>query len=320
MINTLTFKLLPMCLGVLYLNISCKAQSHDGYDEIRPYVIVLGTVQDGGSPHIGCAKSCCVDLFKNPDPNRKVVSLGIVDPENKKYWILDATPDFISQVNYLNKKTSFVHKPLPDGIFLTHAHIGHYTGLMYLGREASGADNVSVYAMPRMKKFLEENGPWSQLVDLKNIKLVAIANETTVVLSKNISITPILVPHRDEFSETVGFKIEGPEKSLLFIPDIDKWQKWKLDIVEEIKNADYALLDATFYSPDELNNRDMSEIPHPFVVESMELFEPMELIQKQKVHFIHFNHTNPLLIDGADSQNVIKRGYHLSRYGQVFKM
>eukprot|EP00957_Ditylum_brightwellii_P156501 11911053-Ditylum_brightwellii.AAC.1 len=62
-------------------------------------------------------------------------------------------------------------KKTPDGIFLTHAHIGHYTGLMYLGREALGAVDVPVYAMPRMRSFLKNNGPWSQLVSLGNINI-----------------------------------------------------------------------------------------------------------------------------------------------------
>ena len=62
----------------------------------------------------------------------------------------------------------------------------------------------------------------------------------------SLQITPILVPHRDEFSETVGYYIKGKEKTLLFIPDIDKWYRWETDIRELVKEVDYALLDASF--------------------------------------------------------------------------
>ena len=70
---------------------------------------------------------------------------------------------------------------------------------------------------------------------------------------------PFLVPHRDEFSETVGFEIKGENKTAVFIPDIDKWSKWNSDLKELIKRVDYAFLDATFYKNGEIPSRDMSE-------------------------------------------------------------
>jgi len=189
-------------------------------------IVVLGTIQDGGSPHIGCIKDCCRDLFEQPDKNRQVVALGLYDAPNNKRYLFEATPDFSRQTKALKRYGATAEKELPDGIFLTHAHIGHYTGLMYLGKEARGAKEVPVYAMPKMKAFLEDNGPWSQLVSEDNIRLQAIENENPVKLSDRISVTPLLVPHRDEFSETVGYYIKGPKKAALFIPDIDKWEKW----------------------------------------------------------------------------------------------
>jgi pyrroloquinoline quinone biosynthesis protein B len=276
-------------------------------------LIVLGTVQDGGSPHIGCSKACCQDLFDRPDPERMVVSLGIIDPENKMNWLIEATPDMPKQLNMLQTFSSFKDTHQPDGIFLTHAHIGHYAGLIYLGREALGASDLKVYAMPRMKTFLETNGPWSQLVDLKNIQLQLLQDDQAIQLSSNITITPFRVPHRDEYSETVGFRIEGPNKKVLFIPDIDKWHEWERSIVEEISKVDYALLDATFFNNDEINNRDMNEIPHPFVVESLELFSNLPEEEKAKIHFIHFNHTNPLLNKNSiQYQQVKKAGIKLA--------
>mgnify|MGYP000285965031 CR=1 FL=1 len=284
-------------------------------------LIVLGTVQDAGSPHMGCRKICCRDLFNNPDPSRRVVSLGLIDNEAKKTWLFEATPDIVPQCKALKRAASFSDKETPDGIFLTHAHIGHYAGLMYLGREALGAAEVPVYAMPRLKSFLESNGPWDQLVALDNISLQAIKADSVAHLGPSLKVTPFLVPHRDEYSETVGYTIEGESKKALFIPDIDKWEKWDRDIIEEIAKVDYAFLDATFYDGQELNNRDISEIPHPFIIESMELFRDLPPNEKAKVHFIHLNHTNPGLdFESEQSKAVLDAGFRLARIGQRVRL
>ena len=275
-----------LTLLYLFLAGSVFPQSPD------PFLIVLGTMQDAGAPHVACQKSCCADLFKNPDPDLMVVSLGLVDPASKTTWLFEATPDLPRQVKMLNDSAGFDHGETPNGIFITHAHIGHYTGLMYLGRESMNADAVPVFAMPRMKSFLENNGPWDQLVKLGNISLISQTHERPNVLAAQLRVTPFLVPHRDEYSETVGYRIEGPNKTALFIPDIDKWEKWDRDIVEEIKAVDYAFIDGTFYDGEEIGHRDISEIPHPFMIESMELFKDLPEIEKGKVYFIHFNHTN----------------------------
>lgn len=281
---------------------------------------VLGTVQDGGSPHIGCQKSCCAALFDNPDPTRKVVSLGVVDHKNNKSYLFEATPDMTSQLKLLKNHTKNTEET-PDGIFLTHAHIGHYTGLMYLGREALGGKNIPVYAMPRMKTFLETNGPWEQLVQLNNIDIQPVQNEIKTQLTPNLSVIPFTVPHRDEYSETVGYKIIGPNRSALFIPDIDKWSKWEKDIVKEIENVDFAFLDATFFDGPEINTRNIGEIPHPFVIESMELFQNLSKADRSKVHFIHFNHTNALLDKNSISyKEVVAKGFNVSEFNEQFSL
>lgn len=269
-------------------------------------LVVLGTVQDAGSPQIGCQKDCCADLFEHPNPKRMVVSLGVIDGADDKTYLFDVTPDMPAQMKLLNSTSGSDLSKTPDGIFLTHAHIGHYTGLMYLGREAMSAQKVKTYAMPRMSNFLSTNGPWSQLVENENIVLETLSDGRAVQLGPNISVLPILVPHRDEFSETVGYIIKGPNRSALFIPDIDKWDKWETDIVELVKSVDYAFLDATFYDAAEINNRDISEIPHPFVVESMETFEFLTYEDRNKIYLIHFNHTNPLLDPDAMQANAAK--------------
>ena len=316
-------------LLIIFLSSSIIAQEKDlkfkmNLDSARiteTSLVILGNVQDAGSPQIACTKDCCMGLFENPDEDRKVVSIGLIDADQHKKYLFEATPDITTQLRQLTKHTLEIPKEVPDGIFLTHAHIGHYSGLMYFGKEAMNASQIPIYAMPRMKSFLETNGPWGQLVRNKNILIQEMAHEKEIVLSENLKVVPFMVPHRDEYSETVGYKIVGPRKKALFIPDIDKWQKWEKDIIQEIANVDYAFLDATFYDASEVNNRDISEIPHPFIIESMKLFSGLPSEEKDKIYFIHFNHTNPALIPDSPQTNIIlNKGFHIARSNDVFKL
>ncbi len=289
--------------------------------QTEPYITILGTTQDAGAPHIACTKQCCMDRFRSPQQELSVVCLGLIDPVAKQKYIFEATPDLPRQMRTLYDLTQRKGNEAPDAIFLTHAHIGHYSGLMFLGKEGLGAREIPCYAMPRMFEFLSSNGPWDGLVENNNIDLRPLSNNTPLTLNPKIVVTPFLVPHRDEYSETVGYKIVGPNKSIIFIPDIDKWEKWETNIVDEIKNVDYAFLDATFYDGDEISNRDMSEIPHPFVVESLELFKDLPPSQKQKVYFIHLNHTNPILNpESRESVDVKSKGFNIARKGMVFRL
>jgi pyrroloquinoline quinone biosynthesis protein B len=196
------------------------------FSQTEPYVIVLGIAQDGGYPHIGCTKQCCSRVWGNDSLKRLVVSLAVVDPANQSWWLFEATPDITEQFHLFNALTQNQFNFLPNGIFITHAHIGHYTGLMYLGREAMNTQNVPVYILPKMKSFLENNGPWSQLVNIHNIKLNQLAANEKISLNENISVEAFIVPHRDEYSETAGFRVFTGKKKYLFIPDIDKWSKF----------------------------------------------------------------------------------------------
>jgi pyrroloquinoline quinone biosynthesis protein B len=290
-------------LILLSLTINGWAQSQE------TLLTILGNLQDGGSPHLGCDKSCC----KQSAENKKVVALGWQHLSDGTTYLFEATPDIVSQIGYL--------ETFPEGIFLTHAHIGHYTGLMYLGREALGAHKVSVYAMPRMKHFLEQNGPWSQLVTLNNIELIELTGGKERAIHPNMSVTPITVPHRDEYSETVGYVIAGSHKKALFIPDIDKWEKWTDRIEDWIAQVDYAFLDGTFFDASEVNNRPMAEIPHPFIAESMQRFQNLPSSERAKIYFIHLNHTNPVLVKGHSSRNSLEAaGFNVAEFGAQFKL
>lgn len=283
-------------------------------DDTDPYIYVLGVAQDAGYPQSGCYEKHCMPAWEDPGLRRGAVSLGLIDPVVEKKYIFEATPDFPAQLYKLEMEAPSDRFDLA-GIFVTHAHIGHYTGLMFLGHEAMGASEAPVYAMPRMFDYLQTNGPWSQLVNYQNIILSPLQADKTEMFGR-LKVTPFLVPHRDEYSETVGYRIDGPNKSAIFIPDINKWSEWRTDLSDLVKSVDYALVDATFYADGELPGRDMSRVPHPFVVESMKALEHLDEGERNKVWFIHMNHTNPLLDAGSkESQEVKALGFNIAIEG-----
>lgn len=258
------------------------------------HLMVLGIAQDGGIPQLGCEEPICVAIRNGQRKRERVASIGLVNPTLKRAYLFDATPDFVSQVDTLTGGR------VPDAILLTHAHIGHYTGLMYLGRESIDAKRVPVWGTERMTTFLSNNGPWSLLVSRENIELHALPAGRPMALGDGITVTAYPVPHRDEFTDTVGYMIEGPHKKALYIPDIDGWDKWSRDIRQMVDKVDYALLDGTFASADELPGRPMRDIPHPLMPVTR------DLLRGTRAHlwFIHLNHTNKEI----DAPDVAKDG------------
>ena len=316
----MTKKIFIIIVLIIYVSgFTTKDKTNDKTSKANQYITILGTAQDGGFPHIGCQKKCCDDFYKGVSPKQKVVSLGLIDREAQQKFLFEATPDISTQLADL-EKNHLKTNTIIDGVFITHAHMGHYTGLLYFGKEALGKKDIPVYAMPKMKEFLSNNGPWSQLVTTKNIAFSDLKKDSIIPVSNALKVTPFLVPHRDEFSETVGYKIEGRNKSALFIPDINKWSLWEKNIVEEVKKVDYAFLDATFFKEGEIN-RPMSEVPHPFIEETISLFKNESLTTKNKVIFIHFNHTNPALQPNSKERNDLELlGFKFATEGQRFKL
>ena len=271
-------------------------------------LVVLGVAQDGGLPHLGCMQKRCVDARAGKRRREKVSCLGLTDGE--RGYLFDATPDLPAQWHML---------PRVDGIFLTHAHIGHYTGLMYLGKEALAAKEVPVYGTKRMVDFLGANGPWSLLVKDRNIVTETMTSNGPVqenILVPNsfraakmgVGIRATTVPHREEFTDTLLYEIRGPRKTAIFLPDIDKWDTWGWGIREVVDRVDYVFLDGTFLSGDELPGRDISKVRHPFVTETIAKLKGT----KTQVYFIHLNHTNPLWDDPSP---VEREGFHVATEG-----
>ena len=344
-------------VGASLLLMACSASENDvatakNAENCPVELVVLGVGQDAGAPQIGNPDD---PAWKDPSKKLYATSLGLLDHENGKRYLFEATPDIREQMQIMDTLLPYDGEgPYIDGIFLTHAHIGHYGGLMFLGRESMGAKGVPVYAMPRMKDYLETNGPWSQLVELGNIEfpvrrdisaIIRLPNKETYEpgnyarqkpvegfevarLAINVSVHARLVEHRDEFSETAAYTIKTQFKKVLFVPDIDRWNPVRKMSDSEmgtyfprsVRDYDFAFIDATFYDDNELPGRDMSKIPHPRVTESMDLIgaEGGGYL-KDKIRFIHINHTNPLRDKNSDAYKAMtERGFKLAYRGEQF--
>jgi len=275
--------------------------------------VLLGTAQDGGVPQAGCYCANCTAARAVPERRRLVACLGIVDRPSGTSWMIDATPDLPEQLHILQE---FAPECKLSGILLTHAHIGHYTGLVHLGREAMDAKLLPVHATERMAAFIKGNEPWSSLVERSNIVIRTLVPDEPVELGPGLRITPVKVPHRDELSDTVAFVIEGPEKRVFYCPDIDSWDDWDRDVREFVSGMDIALLDGTFSGPDDLEGREVRDVPHPLVADTVERIEGVEC----DVHLIHLNHTNRLLGAGSAADLICSSGIMVGADGDRFPL
>ena len=287
-----------------------------------PFLIVLGIAQDGGVPHIGTES----DAWKDTTKRRLATCLGIVDPVEGQRWLIEATPDIKEQLYRLDEAAPVMYKRkgLLSGVGITHAHIGHYIGLASLGKEMLNANRLPLYVMPRMKDFLSENLPWQSLIEGENVTPNVLQPFTPQRLNQRLHLTPLPVPHRDEHSETVGFRISGLERSVLFIPDIDRWEdwdRWGKSIEEEIASVDLAYLDGTFFDERELPGRDLSQIPHPTIGSSMKRFASLPEAERRKIRFIHLNHSNPALDAGSpERQEIESARFGVAEEGEIIRL
>lgn len=305
-------------LLLLSLLFACALLAGGAHAQIQqstqgPYLLVLGIGQDAGVPQAGFHDH---PGWTDPDAAHFATSLGLVDPVSGQKWLFEATPDFRRQWYVLEKAAPSSGAIAPDGIFLTHAHIGHYAGLMFLGHESMGTNDVSVYAMSKMADFLEINGPWDQLVRFQNIRLRRMGENVPIQLTRDIRVVPFLVPHRQEYSEVVGYRIIGPNRTVLFIPDIDSWEEWDVlghRIEGVLESVDIAFVDGSFFANGEIPGRNMSDFPHPFITHTMHRLAALPENQRNKVYFIHLNHTNLALDpDSEAAQAVREAGFHLA--------
>ncbi|MEM9290945.1 MAG: MBL fold metallo-hydrolase [Acidobacteriota bacterium] len=313
-----------------------------------PFLLVLGNAQDGGLPHPGCTRANCRRAIEDPQYRRSVASLAVVVPRAEGRplrYLVDATPDLGRQLEALaaaidGPREGGVDRQPVDGVFLTHAHIGHYLGLAYFGKETLASRDLPVWCTPAMAAFLRANEPWRTLVEDRVLDLRPLAPGESVVLGEGIDhgnaaadtdsepiatttaagsvrVEAISVPHRDELSDTVGFRFSGPQQRVFYVPDTDSWERWDPPVEEILDEVDVALVDATFGSPDELPGRDLSAVPHPFATDSARRFAGAVSEGRLQVFFIHLNHSNPLHDSSSELyRNLAAKGFTVAQEGQ----
>ena len=282
-------------------------------------IFIVGTTQDGGYPHIGCDLECCQDAWINPELKRYASSIAVIDHQNKKYFLIDVTPDLSEQLHMFCNV--YGRSYVLSGMFLTHAHVGHYMGLFKLGLEMMNSNQIPLYAMPEMMSFLKNNSSTHFLFESNNIADNIIREQQLIQLGTNLSISPFYVPHRNELSETVGYKIQSNNKSVIYIPDVDSWKECDFNILDMVSQNDYLFLDGTFYNKSELSTRDISKIPHPSILDSMNTFKSLSNYDKNKIYFTHLNHTNNLLRkDSKEYRRVIDNKYNILHEKQKFML
>jgi pyrroloquinoline quinone biosynthesis protein B len=292
-----------------------------------PRIVVLGTAQDGGLPQTGCDCVHCAAARRNPSLARRVASLAIHVPATGHVYLVDATPDLPAQIETIHTfrrhPEGKTDRAPVDGVLLTHAHIGHYLGLAHFGFESLSTKEIPAWTSPRMAEFLRTNGPWSQLVRLGNITLREFRPGTPFALEPGIAVTPLQVPHRDEYTDTMAFVIHGPRAAVLYVPDTDSWRAWPKPLLQVLadEKVTVALLDGTFYSPDELPDRDVTKIKHPLITDTMNLLEPLVKAGKLRAVFTHLNHSNPALEkDGAARKAIEARGFRVAEEGETIDL
>ncbi len=178
---------------------------------------MLGSVQDAGFPQVGCYTARCDAgrALMDTGRGRFVSSLALVEPAAERFYLVDATPDITRQLDLITepafRRRAAERRPF-DGIFLTHAHIGHYAGLAMLGREGMGMQETPVYCSPAMAGFLASNFPWRLLVDQGHVALRPLALDVWHRIDPFLEVQLWKVPHRDELADTVGFVFRGPDR------------------------------------------------------------------------------------------------------------
>jgi pyrroloquinoline quinone biosynthesis protein B len=248
-------------------------------------LIILGSGQDGGSPQVGTDAS---------DGLARSASSIAVTSDDGTVLLFDASPDLRSQYQCLVAHCGYA--PPLDGVFVTHGHMGHYAGLLHFGKEAASTDGLPLFAPSSVLGFLEENEPWATLITGEHLVPISIDDATATV--GRITVSAVHVPHRAEFTATVGYSIAIDDNPWLFyLPDIDGWDEWPA-ADEVFTRHDVCLIDATFSSMDELPGRDIAAIKHPLVPDTIERFQ--HLTADHTMILTHINHSNSLGVPDAD--------------------
>ena len=275
--------------------------------------MILGIAQDGGVPHPGCNCNTCKFYWDN-EIVLSPTSLAIID--EKQFHLIDVTRNLDRQLRKVGDRNV-------TDIWLTHGHIGHVDGIGLFGKEVMNEKNVRLHASKSMIELILNTPKWKKLVEDNILIPIQFNSNESIQISEHLVITPIRVPHRDELTDTHAFMINGPEKSLLYLPDHDSWEE-TLHMVQQNSVIEWfdslgieiVFLDGTFWSKNELSRQ--TDVPHPPVVDSLERLGNLNG-KELEVFFIHLNHTNPLLIPNSDEvKQLLDSGCKIPVEGQQF--
>ena len=267
-------------------------------------VEVLGNVQDGGVPHLGCDCDVCKNARENPGEQKFVSSLLLKEneDENSARYLVEASPDIRMQLSggeYI------------DGVFIPLATLGHLTGLQYFGPEGPDASDLSVYCCEEVEDFMMKNDPYRLLIDRDNLEMQSFSDGDKVDLQGG-SVESRQFYHQHVNYSTTGYMIEGEDRKLFYLADITEFTE---EIEACIEEADVALIDGTFWSEDEIGRYE--EVPHPEIRRSLDQFEDLDT----KIYFIHMNHTNPVLREASEEREELEeRGFSVADQGHEFQL
>ncbi len=250
-------------------------------------LIVLGTAQDGGIPQLGSGPGTGAP--------RLVSSIAVVMDDGTTL-LADVSPDVKAQLAKLNQVAAYQKRKARnavDHITLTHAHMGHYTGLVQFGPEAHNAAALPTWVTASMATYLRDNQPWAALIEGGHLDINSDTGLGGFPIAPGLMLRLVPVPHRAEFTDTVGISVNN---EALFIPDIDSWEAWP-GAEEEVARHRICLLDASYSSLEEIPGRDLTDIPHPLVSDTLARFG--HLTNERRLILTHINHSNPI----ADPQS-----------------
>lgn len=277
-------------------------------------VVILGSAQDAGLPQLGCQCINCSRADMDPGFRRLPACLGVIDELHQRAFLIDATPAIGEQLKRLRKFVSVTAAlDTLGGILLTHAHLGHYPGLLYLGREAAATRQLPVFASRRMADFLRANRPFSHLVERGEIAIMEFAAGTPFPLWDGMQATAVEVPHRNEDADTHAFLLQEGNRTLFYMPDVDYWTP---ELVAQIGRCETAVIDGTFFSKQDLPAARMASVPHPPMEES--LVQLLLYKNRANIYFTHLNHNNPAADPNSPAhQHVRRAGFHIAAENQV---
>jgi pyrroloquinoline quinone biosynthesis protein B len=240
-----------------------------------------------------------------------VACLGLVT--SRGIALIDATPDLSAQVRDLAAAAGHPADRALRAILVTHLHAGHILGLLLFGREGWAGTGAPVWATESCLTFLESQEPFARLFRDGHLtpRVLHLGWDASL---DDLVVQPVPVRHRSESGDTVAYRIEGPGRSLFYAPDLDSIGP---EVIAQVRAADLAILDGTFFRRRELHRDDASSVPHPAIADTMSAVSRIET----KIVFTHLNHTNPALEPGSrESRAVEALGMRIAREGEVIEL